>query len=166
MKLSQLNYSNVEMALKQNGFFNVKKFFRKSSYSSESGDYIRYFAPSYSRKHGGYQITGNIGIELNGLKLEIFLKSLGDDDKCIYFDSLTDNFRPLMYVPTFDDFYGDDLDLWIRMICQEVNELPADIHALANDFKQDRLGKHELWGFMALKENATEIKNWVISNYG
>jgi hypothetical protein len=52
------------------------------------------------------------------------------------------------------------------MICQEVKGLPTDIHALANDFKHDRLGKRELWGFMALNENADAIKDWVISNYG
>jgi hypothetical protein len=166
MKLSQLNYKNVEIALEENGFVNTKKFFRKKLYSPDSGNYLRYFAPSYSRKHGGYQITGNIGIEITGSEVEKFLDSVGEEDKCIYFDLLTSNFRPLMYVPTFDDFYGADLDLWIRMICGEVNELPADINALANDIKHDSLGKHELWGFLALNENADAIKAWVISNYG
>lgn len=166
MNLSQLNYKNVEMALEENGFYYIKKFYDQKLYSPDSGNYLRYFAPSYSRKHGGYQIRGNIGIEITGPEVEKFLDSIGDKRRQLRFDLLTSNFRPLMYVPTFDDFYGADLDLWIRMICKEVNDLPANINALANDIKDDRLGKHELWGFLALKENAPEITNWVISNYG
>lgn len=166
MKLAELNYSNVENALEKNGFNYSKKFFRKKLYSPDSGNYLRYFAPSYARKHGGYQIMGNIGIELSGPDVEQFLESIGDDGKQLYFDSLTSNFRELMYVPTFDDFYGSDLDIWVSMICRAVLALPADIHTMANDFKGDKLGEHDLWGFMALKEKAPEITDWVISNYG
>lgn len=166
MRLADLNYQNVENALLDNGFVCREKFFKQKLYSPDSGDYMRYVAPSYGRKHGGYQISGNIGIKISGPEVEQFMDSIKDERRCIYFDSLSSNFKKLMYRPTFDDFYGPDLDLWIRMICHEARILPDNIHAMAQDFKEDRLGEHELWGFMLFDEKAPEIREWVIKRYG
>lgn len=166
MRLTDLNYQNVENVLLYNGFAYREKFHKQKLYSPDSGDYMRYISPNYGRKHGGYQIGANIGIKISGSDVEQFMESIGSEDRCMYFDLLSSNFGKLMYMPTFDDFYGRDLDIWISMICHEARILPADIHVMAQDFKENRLGEHELWGFMALTEKAPEITEWVIKRYG